>query len=87
MMAAKKHGFPDDCDCASEELCLFIQAREAREAVAEAAKVSLPKPDFMVYGAAPYQYSGPGYKPDTVLFLLRAAIDTARASTDEGVGK
>ena len=30
----KKHGFPDDCDCASEELCLFIQTREAREAVA-----------------------------------------------------
>lgn len=28
---SRKHGFPDECDCASEDICQFLQRREERE--------------------------------------------------------
>lgn len=37
MTSPKKHGFPDDCDCASEDICQFLQRTESSALAASVA--------------------------------------------------
>jgi len=48
----KKHGFPDECDCPSEDLCRMNEAREARELASLQPVTQATEPDMRAICAA-----------------------------------
>ena len=72
----QKHGFPDDCDCASEEICQFIQRRESTKPTESSSLVRSALQDaleFVEYYSR--HWNGVSAKhPNTIATNARAAL-------------